>query len=258
MTSGSTFGLPGLDPGETKPSAEAGTPPIVFLRGIAKLFPGVIANQDVDLEVRPGEIHALLGENGAGKSTLMNVLTGIYKPDAGAIILDGYEKSFASPVEAIAAGIGMVHQHFKLVQAFTVAENIHLGWSETPRRASAQILEARTALLAERFNLAVRPGARVSDLSAGEQQRVEILRVLARKARVLILDEPTAVLTPGEARELFKALRRFRQDGNAVIFISHKLDEVLEISDRISILRGGRKIATEDDRDLHRADAWRR
>lgn len=225
--------------------APPGTPPLVQLKGIAKYFPGVIANQDVDIEVLPGEIHALLGENGAGKSTLMNILTGIYQPDAGEIIIEGYAREFSSPVQAIAAGIGMVHQHFKLVQAFTVAENIHLGWSETPRRASASVLEARTAELARRFNLDTKPSARVSDLSTGEQQRVEILRVLARKAKVLILDEPTAVLTPAEARELFKALRDFVSTGNAVIFISHKLDEVLEISDRISILRGGRKVATE-------------
>jgi len=228
------------------PVRSAGTPPIVLLRGIGKHFPGVIANADVDLEVFGGEIHALLGENGAGKSTLMNVLTGIYQPDAGEIIIDGYAVSFTSPAAAIAAGIGMVHQHFKLVQAFTVAENIHLGWSETPRSASAAQLEARTRALAERFNLEIRPDARVSELSAGEQQRVEILRVLARQARVLILDEPTAVLTPAEARELFKALREFRARGNAVIFISHKLDEVIEISDRISVLRGGRKVATLD------------
>ena len=224
--------------------APAGAPPLVQLKGIAKYFPGVVANENVDLDVMPGEIHALLGENGAGKSTLMNILTGIYQPDAGEIIIDGYAKQFATPLQAIAAGIGMVHQHFKLVQAFTVAENIHLGWSETPRRASAPVLEARTEALAEKFNLQTRPGARVSDLSTGEQQLVEILRVLARQARVLILDEPTAVLTPAEARELFKALRNFVASGNAVIFISHKLDEVLEISDRISILRGGRKMAT--------------
>ena len=230
----------------TRFSAPAGTPPLVQLKGIAKYFPGVIANEDVDLDVLPGEIHALLGENGAGKSTLMNILTGIYQPDAGRIIIDGYAKTFATPVQAIAAGIGMVHQHFKLVQAFSVAENIHLGWSETPRRASAQVLEARTVALAAKVNLQTRPAARISDLSTGEQQRVEILRVLARQARVLILDEPTAVLTPAEARELFRALRDFVSVGNAVIFISHKLDEVLEISDRISILRGGRKIATEN------------
>lgn len=232
-------------------SAPAGTPPLVQLKGIAKYFPGVVANENVDLEVLPGEIHALLGENGAGKSTLMNILTGIYQPDAGEIIIDGYAKHFATPLQAIAAGIGMVHQHFKLVQAFTVAENIHLGWSETPRRASAQVLETRTASLAEKFNLQTRPGARISDLSTGEQQRVEILRVLARQARVLILDEPTAVLTPAEARELFKALREFVSHGNAVIFISHKLDEVLEISDRISVLRGGRKVATERTADCN-------
>ncbi|HEY0123049.1 MAG TPA: ABC transporter ATP-binding protein [Rhizobium sp.] len=232
-------------------SAPPGTPPLVQLKGIAKYFPGVVANEDVDLDVQPGEIHALLGENGAGKSTLMNIMTGIYQPDAGEIIIDGYAKQFATPLQAIAAGIGMVHQHFKLVQAFTVAENIHLGWSETPRRASAQVLEARTAALAAKFNLQTPPGARISDLSTGEQQRVEILRVLARQARVLILDEPTAVLTPAEARELFKALRDFVAQGNAVIFISHKLDEVLEISDRISILRGGRKIATEKTADCN-------
>jgi simple sugar transport system ATP-binding protein len=231
--------------------APAGTPPLVQLKGIAKYFPGVIANENVDLDVMPGEIHALLGENGAGKSTLMNILTGIYQPDAGEIIIDGYAEEFATPVQAIASGIGMVHQHFKLVQAFTVAENIHLGWSQTPRRASAQVLEARTAALATKFNLQTRPGARVSDLSTGEQQRVEILRVLARQARVLILDEPTAVLTPAEARELFKALRDFVASGNSVIFISHKLDEVLEISDRISILRAGRKIATENTADCN-------
>ncbi|MGA1802155.1 ABC transporter ATP-binding protein [Rhizobium sp. HT1-10] len=231
--------------------APSGAPPLVQLRGISKYFPGVIANEAVDLDVMPGEIHALLGENGAGKSTLMNILTGIYQPDAGEVIIDGYAKQFATPLQAIAAGIGMVHQHFKLVQAFTVAENIHLGWSETPRRASAPVLEARTAALAARFNLQTRPGARVSDLSTGEQQRVEILRVLARQARILILDEPTAVLTPAEARELFRALRDFVAGGNSVIFISHKLDEVLEISDRITILRGGRKVATENAADCN-------
>jgi simple sugar transport system ATP-binding protein len=225
------------------------TPPAVVLRGITKAFPGVVANDSVDLEVRRGEIHALLGENGAGKSTLMNILTGIYRPDAGEIAIDGNPVSFASPIDAIAAGIGMVHQHFKLVRAFTVAENIHLGWDETPMRASSSQIEARTRLLATKFNLAVDPRARVIDLSAGEQQRVEILRVLARDARILILDEPTAVLTPAETEELFRALRDFRANGNAVIFISHKLDEVLEISDRITVLRSGKKVATENTAD---------
>ncbi|MBT9385173.1 ABC transporter ATP-binding protein [Pseudooceanicola sp. CBS1P-1] len=222
-----------------------GTPPLVALRGVAKYFPGVIANEDVNLAIYPGEIHALLGENGAGKSTLMNILTGIYQADAGEIVVDGETMAFASPVEAIAAGIGMVHQHFKLVQAFTVAENVHLGWSQTPARISARDLEARTLKLSQDLGLAVTPGARVSDLSTGEQQRVEILRVLSRDARVLILDEPTAVLTPAEAQELFVALRAFTARGNAVIFISHKLDEVMEIANRVTILRGGRKVATE-------------
>ncbi|MCX5497404.1 ABC transporter ATP-binding protein [Kaistia dalseonensis] len=219
--------------------------PVIALRGIGKVFPGVIANADVDFDLRAGEIHALLGENGAGKSTLMNILTGIYRPDSGQILMDGAAKTFASPVEAIAAGIGMVHQHFKLVRAFSVAENVHLGWKDTPRLASKSVLEARTRALAERYGLAVRPEARIDELSAGEQQRVEILRVLARQARVLILDEPTAVLTPAEARTLFTALRAFKAAGNSVIFISHKLDEVLEISDRVTVLRGGRKVVTE-------------
>ncbi|MFN6978191.1 MAG: ABC transporter ATP-binding protein, partial [Gemmobacter sp.] len=221
-----------------------GTAPIVAMRGIGKLFPGVIANRGVDLTVYPGEIHALLGENGAGKSTLMNVLTGIYQPDEGEIVVDGEARVFPTPEAAIAAGIGMVHQHFKLVEAFTVAENVHLGWAETPARIARRDLEARTAALAGQLNLAVRPGAVVADLSTGERQRVEILRVLSRKARLLILDEPTAVLTPAEARELFAALRRFVAGGNAVIFISHKLDEVLEISRRVTVLRGGRRVAT--------------
>jgi ABC-type uncharacterized transport system ATPase subunit len=218
--------------------------PVVRLAAITKLFPGLVANDAVDFDLRRGEIHALLGENGAGKSTLMNVLTGIYQPDGGQIVLDGTPVSFASPVQAIAAGIGMIHQHFKLIRAFTVAENVHLGWRETPRLVSSTVLEQRTAALAAKFNLAVRPDARVEDLSAGEQQRVEILRVLARGARVLILDEPTAVLTPREASELFKALQILLAQGCSIIFISHKLDEVLAISHRVTVLRSGRKVAT--------------
>ena len=216
----------------------------VELQGITKAFPGLIANDAIDLDLRAGEIHALLGENGAGKSTLMNVLTGIYQPDAGRIVINGAPVRFASPKDAIAAGIGMVHQHFKLIRAFTVAENIHLGWPDTPFRTSAALLEGRTRALSERFGLAVRPDARIEDLSAGEQQRVEILRVLARGARVLILDEPTAVLTPGEAAALVRALRGFVAGGYAVIFISHKLDEVLEVASRVTVLRAGRKVAT--------------
>ena len=217
--------------------------PVVSMRGITKAFPGLVANDAISFDICAGEVHALLGENGAGKSTLMNVLTGIYQPDAGQILLDGKPVRFASPAQSIAAGIGMVHQHFKLIKAFTVAENIHLGWENTPQRISGRDLEARTRVLAERFNLAVRAEARIDSISAGEQQRVEILKVLARGARILILDEPTAVLTPPEARELFAALRRLCANGCAIVFISHKLDEVLEISDRITVLRGGRNVA---------------
>ncbi len=204
----------------------------------------MLANDGVDLALMPGEIHALLGENGAGKSTLMNVLTGLYQPDAGSIAVDGQVRRIDGPAAAARAGIGMVHQHFRLVPAHTVAENVHLGWSETPWRASARVLEARTAALAARFGLAVVPAARVADLSAGEQQRVEILRVLARGARILILDEPTAVLAPAEVATLFAVLRGFRDQGNAVVLISHKLGEVLEIADRITVLRAGRSVAT--------------
>lgn len=232
-------------PGGLSASAGAAVTPIVRLEGITKTFPGVIANEDVTLDLVPGEIHALLGENGAGKSTLMNVLTGIYRPDGGRIVLDGKPADLSTPLQAIAAGIGMVHQHFKLVRSFTVAENIHLGWDDTPKRVSRRVLEERTGDLAQRFNLDIDPGALVADLSTGEQQQVEILRVLSRDARVLILDEPTAVLTPPEAQKLFTALRAFVKQGNAVIFISHKLDEVLQIADRVTVLRGGRKVATE-------------
>jgi general nucleoside transport system ATP-binding protein len=227
--------------------------PVVQLAGITKLFPGLVANDAVDFDLRRGEIHALLGENGAGKSTLMNILTGIYQPDAGQILIDGAPTRFPTPSQAIAAGIGMVHQHFKLIRAFTVAENIHLGWHETPRLVTAAVLEQRTLEFARKFNLDVRPEARIQDLSAGEQQRVEILRVLTRGARVLILDEPTAVLTPREAAELFKALRIFTAGGYSVIFISHKLDEVLEISDRITVLRAGRRVATLPARECDHA-----
>ena len=226
---------------------------LVSLRGITKSFYGALANDGVDFELDGGEIHALLGENGAGKSTLMNVLTGLYQPDAGEILIEGSRRRLDGPAAAIATGIGMVHQHFKLVQAFTVAENIHLGWNETPRRANAAVLEARTAELSARFGLAVDPRARVRDISAGEQQRVEILRVLARGARVLILDEPTAVLTPQEVKSLFDALRAFRAEGNAVILISHKLGEVLDIADRVTVMRGGRSVATMTTRGASRA-----
>ena len=228
-----------------------GTPPSVVLSGITKAFPGVLANAGIDLEVRRGEIHALLGENGAGKSTLMNILTGLYRPDAGEIVIDGNAVTFASPIDAIAAGIGMVHQHFKLVRAFTVAENIHLGWDETPMRASsASSRRARGCSPRSSTSRSIRePASRTFPPASSSGWRS--CACSSRDARILILDEPTAVLTPAEAEELFHALRDFRASGNAVIFISHKLDEVLKISDRITVLRGGKKVATENTVDCN-------
>lgn len=218
------------------------------MRGIVKRFPGVVANAGVDFDLLPGEIHALLGENGAGKTTLMNVLYGLYEPDAGEIWLYGKRVSFASPRDAIASGLGMVHQHFMLIPPFTVAENIILG-QRSPREP---LLEDRSSVyerllaLSERYGLAIQPDAEVWTLSVGEQQRVEILKALYRGAEVLILDEPTAVLTPQEVEELLAILHRLVDEGKSIIFISHKLDEVLAASDRITVLRDGKVVDTVD------------
>ena len=216
----------------------------VHMTGVVKRFPGVVANDGVEFDVRKGEVHALLGENGAGKSTLSNILTGLYRPDEGTIELDGVPVSFASPKAALDAGIGMVHQHFRLVQPFTVAENVVLGNPQTPFTINAGDVNKQVAELALRFDMAVDPAARIWQLSVGEQQRVEILKVLHRGAQVLILDEPTAVLTPIEAEALFRTLRTMTAEGRTVIFISHKLDEVMSVSDRITVLRGGRTVGT--------------
>lgn len=221
-------------------SSEAG---LVEMHGIWKQFPGVIANRAIDLELDAGEVHALLGENGAGKSTLMHILSGIYRPDAGTIHLAGKLVNFRSPAQAIAAGIGMVHQHFRLVETLTAAENIHLGWNETPWQTSGKVLCERTEKLCAEFGLHVDPEARIWQLSTGEQQRVEILRALSRGARVLILDEPTSVLTPQEADELFVAVRALAKSGRSVVIISHKLEDVLAVSDRVTVLRSGRVVA---------------
>ncbi len=215
----------------------------VELRGIVKRFPGVVANSDIDLELRPGKVHALLGENGAGKSTLMSVLAGIYQPDAGSILINGDPVVLRSPRDAIEAGIAMVHQHFRLVKTFTVAENVLLG-ARTSWRLSPSRLEAEVADLARKAGLKASPSARIWQLSVGEQQRVEILKALYRKARVLILDEPTAVLTPQEAEALFVTLRAMAAEGKTVVFVSHKLSEVMSVSDRITVLRGGKHVAT--------------
>ncbi|MEO9174817.1 MAG: ATP-binding cassette domain-containing protein, partial [Gaiellales bacterium] len=224
-----------------------GEAPAVAMRGITKRFPGVLANDGVDFEAAVGEVHALLGENGAGKSTLSNILTGLYQPDAGSIELWGEPVRFAAPRDSLAAGVSMVHQHFRLVEPFTVAENVLLGDVEgagSSFRLHPRAVEQEVAALAERYGLPVQPSARVWLLSVGEQQRVEILKALHRNARVLILDEPTAVLTPQEANALFPTLRQMAAEGRTVIFISHKLHEVMAVSDRVTVLRGGRSLAT--------------
>ncbi len=216
----------------------------VSLAGITKRFPGVLANDDVDLDLFEGEIHTILGENGAGKSTLMNVLTGIYRPDDGTISIWGEPVQLRSPKEAIDRGIGMVHQEFKLVQTHTVTENIVLGLGRGLSLVGEQEAAERVAELSERYGLKVDPSAYVWQLSIGEQQRVEILKILYRGARILLLDEPTAVLTPQECDELFVTLRAMREQGHSIVFISHKLDEVMAISDRITVLRGGKNVGT--------------
>ncbi len=214
-------------------------PPAAQATGIFKSFGGVAALDGVDFEVAEGEVHALLGENGAGKTTLCNILAGIYRADAGEVLIGGEPAEIRNPAQAIDAGIGMVHQHFRLVEPMSVAENIHLGWPETPRVVAQRALVRRTERFMEDIGLRVDPTAKIWQLSVGEQQRVEILRVLARGARVLILDEPTAVLTATEAQELFKVIRSLVAGGRTVIFISHKLNEVLEVSDRVTVLRAG-------------------
>jgi len=217
------------------------------MRGITKRFPGVVANDGVEFEAAAGEVHALLGENGAGKSTLSNILTGLYRPDDGEIELYGETARFHSPRDALDAGVCMVHQHFRLVSPFTVAENVVLGDHRAESRSffvRGRAIERRVAELGERYGLSVPPRARIWQLSVGEQQRVEILKALYREARILIMDEPTAVLTPQEAVALFATLRAMADEGKTVIFISHKLHEVLAVADRVTILRGGRTVET--------------
>ncbi|CAB4868045.1 unannotated protein [freshwater metagenome] len=226
----------------------------VELNGIEKRFPGVIANHDVTLIVRSGTIHAIVGENGAGKSTLMNTLYGMHQPDAGTITVNGVEQHFKSPSDAIAVGIGMVHQHFMLADNFTVLENIILG-AEPTHLGVLSIGDARKRIteIAAASGTHVDLDALVSDLGVGQRQRVEILKVLFRGARILILDEPTAVLVPQEVDELFTTLRHLVDDGATIIFISHKLDEVLAVSDEITVIRDGTTVTTVLPRDVNRA-----
>ena len=221
-----------------------GQSPALEMRGITKRYPGVVANDHIDLDVRRGEIHALLGENGAGKTTLMNVLYGLARPDEGEILLDGKPVTISGPSDAIGQGISMVHQHFMLVPVLTVAENVILGAETMANRVFVDRREAnaRIAEMARRFGFELDPNEKVSSLSVGLQQRVEILKALYRQAQILVLDEPTAVLTPQETEEIFALLRRLADDGRSIIFISHKLYEVLEIADRITVIRRGKVI----------------
>jgi simple sugar transport system ATP-binding protein len=221
--------------------------PVLEARGITKTFPGVVANQDIDFTLYRGEVHCLLGENGAGKSTLMNVIFGLYRPDAGELRVEGEPVAFDSSSDAIARGIGMVHQHFQLIPVFTVAENIVLG-NELRRGVLLDLDAARRRIieLGERYGLAVDPDARVEDLSVGEQQRVELVKALFREADILILDEPTAVLTPGEVDEFFGVVRSLVEQGKSIVFITHKLREVLAVADRITVLRDGRLVGSAD------------
>jgi simple sugar transport system ATP-binding protein len=214
------------------------------MQGITKRFPGVLANDHVDLDVHRGEVLALLGENGAGKSTLMNCLAGLYRPDEGRILVQGQPVQFRSPHDAIEQGIGMVHQHFMLVESFTVAENVILGLQSASLILQLDQVRQEIEALSKQYGLQVDPGAYVWQLSVGEQQRVEILKLLYRGADVLVLDEPTAVLTPQESAELATTLRQMTGEGKTIIFITHKLDEVMAFTDRVTVLRAGRVVST--------------
>ena len=217
---------------------------VVTMRGVSKRFPGVLANDRADFDLRKGEVHSLLGENGAGKSTLMNVLAGMYRSDGGTITVHDKVVDFGSPREAIAAGIGMVHQHFMLVPSQSVTENILLGLDEPRFRMNLSHYDQKIAEIAKQYGLHVDPTAKVWQLSVGEQQRVEILKMLYRGADVLIMDEPTAVLAPSEIDELFETLKSMTEQGKSIIFISHKLNEVMEISDRVTVLQKGKVTST--------------
>jgi simple sugar transport system ATP-binding protein len=230
-------------------------PPVLELRAITKRFPGVLANDHIDLTLEKGEIHALLGENGAGKTTLMNILYGLYQPEEGQIFINGKEIQVHSPSDAIRAGVGMVHQHFMLIPVFTVTENVMLG-DEEVRAAGILNREAaakRVTEISEKFQLTVDPKSYIEDLPVGVQQRVEIIKLLYRNADILIFDEPTAVLTPQEADELFKIMRSLTDQGKSIIFITHKLREVLDVADRISVIRRGKMVGSTTPKEASKS-----
>ena len=228
---------------------------VIEMLHITKEFPGIKANDDITLQLRKGEVHALLGENGAGKSTLMSVLFGLYQPEQGTIRKNGKEVQIRNPNDANALGIGMVHQHFKLVECFTVLDNIILG-VEPNKLGFLQKAEARKKVMAlsEKYGLRVDPDALVSDISVGMQQRVEILKMLYRDNEILIFDEPTAVLTPQEIDELMNTMREFAREGKSILFISHKLNEIMQVSDRVTVLRKGKCIGTVNTKDTNQQE----
>jgi len=230
---------------------------VVEMKGIVKTFPGVVANDHVDFQLQHGEIHALLGENGAGKTTLMNVLYGMYRPDEGEIRVNGKSVSFNSPQDAIAMKIGMIHQHFMLVQAMDVVENVILGLKSNKLVVDEVSAAKRIGELATTYGLKVDPHSCIWQLSVGEQQRVEILKAIYREADILILDEPTGVLTPNEAKELFRILQRMKNEGKSIVYISHKLEEVMEISDTITVLRTGKSVANVLKKDTSKVELAR-
>ena len=227
---------------------------VIEMNHIRKEFPGIVANDDITLQLRKGEIHALLGENGAGKSTLMSVLFGLYQPEAGTIKKDGVEVKINNPNDATALGIGMVHQHFKLIEVFTVLDNIILGAETTSKLGFLKKKEARKKVqaLSEKYGLKVNLDAKVEDITVGMQQRVEILKMLYRDNDILIFDEPTAVLTPQEIDELMEIMRGFAKEGKSILFITHKLNEIMAVSDRVTVLRKGKYIGTVDTKDTNK------
>ena len=229
-------------------------PYAIEMVNITKRFPGIIANDNITLQLRRGEIHALLGENGAGKSTLMSVLFGLYQAEEGVIKKDGKEVKINNPNDANDLGIGMVHQHFKLVQCFTVLENIILG-VESTKGGMLQMDEARAKVLelSEKYGLQVDPDAKIEDITVGMQQRTEILKMLYRDNEILIFDEPTAVLTPQEIEELMQIMKNLRAEGKSILFITHKLNEIKAVADRVSVLRRGKYIGTVDVADTSKA-----
>lgn len=222
----------------------------IEMRHISKVFGEVVANDDVNLQVFPGEVHALLGENGAGKTTLMNMLSGIYTPDAGEILINGEKVTFHSPGDSIRLGIGMIHQHFKLVDVMTAKDNIVIG-QKTSFFTKGKELSRKVKELSDRYGLDIDPDKKVYEMSVGEKQTLEIIKVLYRGANILILDEPTAVLTPQEIKKLFKVIRNMKEQGCAIVIITHKLNEVMEISDRVTVLRKGKSIDTVVTKDVN-------